>query len=100
MTGRTLHAVDASEREPLSRDEMQKRGNELARASKRAAVDAMRASMLSDFLGETPVTVPELRRWRDRARKAAAAWQKVDRITSELTDELDRAIRAEREAKR
>lgn len=93
---RTLHAVSGPAREPLSRDEMQKRGNELVKEAQRAAMKAISDSMIDDFIGGKQVTVPMLRRWRDRARKAAAAWQKVDRLTSELTDELDRAQRAAR----
>ncbi|WIB25836.1 hypothetical protein [Curtobacterium sp. MCSS17_015] len=96
MNERTLHAVGAAERAPLSRDEMQQRGNELVKEAQRAAMQAISDSMIDDFIGGKPVTVPMLRRWRDRARRAAAAWQKVDRLTSELTDELDLALQAQR----
>lgn len=84
----TLRAVD-SESPPLTPAELKKRGGELASDARRAAIDAVRKSMHSEFL-ERGVTLghSDILRWRGRARSALEAWREVDAITTELLNEI------------
>ncbi|QOC24823.1 hypothetical protein IC744_16300 [Microbacterium hominis] len=78
----------------LSREELQKRGNELATQVKQAAINAVRESMHSVYLERGVTLTPaRLREWRHRARTARDAWQRVDDIASELLREVEKTTR-------
>lgn len=82
-----------NDRPPLKRAELQQLGDKLASQARVAAIDAVRSSMHSEFLekGKT-LSVADIRRWRGRARAALAAWRLVESLTTELLNELDRAV--------
>lgn len=83
--------------EPLSREDLQKRGDDLVGRARVAAVDAVRESMHSVFLVRGNVVSPaDVRAWRHRARTAIAAWREVESLTTELLNELDTARDAKR----
>ena len=85
-----LHRVEPA-RSALTREEMQKRGNHLSGQARVAAIDAVRASMHSEFLESgKSLTVADIRRWRGRAREAIAAWRLVESLTTELLNEVER----------
>ena len=85
-----LHPVEV-DRPPLTREEMQERGNVLAGLARVAAIDAVRASMHSEFLGRgKTLGVSDIRRWRECAREALTAWRQVESLTTELLNELKR----------
>lgn len=96
----TLRVV-RDETPALSDDELRNRGNQLAREAKRAAVDAVRASMLSEFFEHgKQVTAADLRRWQERAKSAREAWAKVEALTDELIREISKNREAARAGKR
>ena len=84
----------------LSDAELRERGNDLASQAKRAAIDAVRESMVSEFLerGQS-LTIPALRRWRDRAIRAREAWAKAEALTDELIREVEKNRASKRESK-
>jgi len=94
--------VVGEEPDPLSREEMQEYGNELVSESRQRAIEAMRASMISQFLAPKRsvggLSLADIRQWRWAARRALEAWQKVDALTSELIIAVDRAERARKAA--
>lgn len=85
----------------LSNDELQDRGNDLASEARRAAVDAVRESMIAEFMKRgISLTRADLLRWRYRAREARAAWEKVEALTDELIREIDKNAAASRVGKK
>ena len=80
------------DRPALTLDQIQALGNDLTGRARVAAIDAVRASMHSEFLekGKT-LQVADIHRWRGRARAALAAWREVESLTTELLNELERS---------
>lgn len=75
----------------LSDAELRVRGNELATEARQAAIDAVRHSMISEFLARgIQLQKSDLRRWRERAKTARDAWAKVEALTDELIREIDK----------
>lgn len=91
----TLRVVD-DESDPLSRDELQTRGNELLRDARDAALDALRASTKPDIFNRASYTVHTVRDMQRQADEAAAAWTKVSGALGELLNEYDKARAAGR----
>ncbi|MDR6867510.1 hypothetical protein J2Y69_002114 [Microbacterium resistens] len=84
----------------LSDAELRERGNDLAAQARRAAIDAVRESMVSEFLARgQSLTVPALRRWRERATLAREAWARVEALTDELIREVEKNRAAKRAVK-
>ncbi|UAJ79981.1 hypothetical protein IT072_02570 [Leifsonia sp. ZF2019] len=81
----------------MTKDELHERGNKLVTEARVAAVDAVRASMLTEFIEKhKTVDVQQLKRWRGRARDALGAWQRVDEIVSELLREVEKTYESEK----
>ncbi|WEK60520.1 MAG: hypothetical protein P0Y60_14560 [Candidatus Microbacterium colombiense] len=75
----------------LSDDELHARGNELVTEARTAAIDAVRQSMISEFLARgLSLQKSDLRRWRERAKTAREAWAKVEALTDELIREIEK----------
>lgn len=75
----------------LSDDELHARGNELATRARQAAIEAVRQSMVSEFLARgLSLQKSDLRRWRERAKTARKAWAKVEALTDELIREIEK----------
>lgn len=77
---------------PLSREELLEKGNALLKDARVAAIDAIRASMHSEFIASNgrSLTRADIRGWRGRARASIEAWRKVESITTELLNEIER----------
>ncbi len=75
----------------LSDEELHARGNELVTEARQAAIEAVRESMISDFLSRgLSLQKSDLRRWRERAKTAREAWGKVEALTDELIREIEK----------
>lgn len=92
-----LRRVESESRPALSPDALHERGNELVTKARAAAIDAVRASMHTEFV-EKAATVQrrDILRWRARAREALAAWREVESVCTELLNEIDRTDDASR----
>jgi hypothetical protein len=86
-----LHRVEDA-RAPLTAKQMQEHGNKLVTEARVAAIDAVRASMHSEFIEKgKSVTPADIRRWRSKARASIDAWRAVESLTTELLNDLKRA---------
>lgn len=85
-----LRVVD-DESDPLSRDELQVRGNELLKDARDAALDALRASTKPDIFNRVSYTVVAVREMQRQADAAAAAWAQVSGALGELLREYEKA---------
>lgn len=75
----------------LSDEDLHARGNELVTEARQAAIEAVRQSMVSEFLARgLSLQKSDLRRWRERAKTAGEAWAKVEAITDELIREIEK----------
>ena len=91
----TLRRVEP-ERPPLSRDALQKKGDALVSEARKAALDAVRRSMHSEFISVgKSISEADVWRWRGRARDSIAAWREVESITTELLVEIERVRKAD-----
>lgn len=80
----------------LSDDELRARGNELVTEARQAAIEAVRQSMISEFLARgLSLQKSDLQRWRERAKTAREAWAKVEALTDELIREIEKRVYAE-----
>lgn len=78
--------------EPLSINDLQAHGTAAAQKIRLAGLEAVRHSMPT-ALAKQPWNRADLRYLSAQARKAAEAWNKVDALTSELLDQIDRSAR-------
>jgi hypothetical protein len=85
-----LRVVD-DESEPLTREELQARGNELLKDARDGALDALRASTRPDIFNRVSYSVYTVRDMQRQADAAAAAWMKVSGALGELLNEYDKA---------
>lgn len=88
-----LRRVDSPPPGPaLSPDELLERGNELLKDARVAAIAAIRESMHSEFVASygRKLSRADIRAWRGRARSSIEAWRKVESITTELLNEIER----------
>mgnify|MGYP000942112903 CR=1 FL=1 len=75
----------------LSLDELKQRGNVMITAIQKSGVDAVRLSLLSEFVANRDsVTPAKLRRWRSDVRGAIEAWRHVESLCTELLNEVER----------
>lgn len=84
--------------EPLTPEALEERAAVLVRDAQIAAVDAVRLSMLSEFISMRgqKMKLSDLRRWRSTARDARSAWARVDALVSEVITEAERTAAAGR----
>lgn len=90
-----LRAV-GDESGPLSRAELQARGNELLKDARDAALDALRASTRPDIFNRASYSIHAVRDMQRQADDAAAAWTKVSGALGELLREYEKARGAHR----
>lgn len=85
-----LRAVP-DESDPLSRNQLQDRGNELLKVARDAALDALRASTKPDIFNRGGTfSIAEVKELRRQADAAVAAWAVVAGALAELVNEHDR----------
>ena len=85
----------------LSREEVNRVGNELVSKARQAAVEAIGQSMVPEFVARSyTVNRAGILAWRSRARSAREAWQRVDDLLSEVLHELDKTLIEERKGMR
>jgi len=97
MSGR-LRVVSDDESEPLSIDELQRRGNALLVGARNAALKALRASLRLELVDAprsySPVQVRDMQR---QAEAAALAWSDVAATLAELNREFTKSNRRARQ---
>lgn len=92
--------VVSDESDPLSVDELQKRGNRLLVDARNSALRALRASLRLELIYEPRSYSPRhVQQMRAQADAAVAAWQEVAGMLAELTREFDKANNAARVGK-
>jgi len=75
----------------LSVEELKQRGNVMITAIQKSGLDAVRLSLLSDFVANrASVTPAKLRQWRADVRTAIEAWRQVESLCTELLNEVER----------
>jgi hypothetical protein len=89
----TLHVVP-DDSDPLSLSELQKRGNELLRAARKGAVEALHASTQMDLFYGGSFDHRDIRRLQHCAAEAASSWAAVAHSYAELLNEFDRSNNA------
>jgi hypothetical protein len=88
----TIRLVDKNTTPAMTPTELKEWGDDKLGEARRAAVEAVAASMHSEFLERgKSVTRADIRRWRGRARTAIDAWRKVESLTTEVLNEIERA---------
>lgn len=86
----TLRVI-LDESDPLSKAELQARGNELLRIAREVAVDALRASMRPDFFKAGSYSVAAVRLMHREVKEAIAHWAKVEAALAELLNEFEKS---------
>ena len=87
----SLRVID-DDSEPLNPEALRKRGNELLREVRAAALDAMRESADPIYFADSYKVYNVLSMQR-QAAAAASAWRKVDGLLSELQSEIEKTRR-------
>lgn len=82
--------VILDESDPLSKAELQERGNEPLRIARAAAIDALRASMRPDFFKAGSYSIVAVRLMHREVKETIAQWSKVEAALAELLNEFEK----------
>lgn len=82
----------SDESAPLPVDQLRDVGNRLLSDARGAAIEALQKSASTTMLLKS-YQIRELRRFQEEAQAAAVAWQKVDRLLSELVNEWEKTAK-------
>lgn len=83
--------VVTDETPPLTRDELQSRGNGLLRDARLAMIEALHISTGSGLFRGGSFTPLMVKRLHEQAKEAVAAWSNVEAQLGELVREFDKS---------